>query len=443
MFIFMHRQMLARYNAERVALGLPLVVSYDRSQWLQPVSQGYDSKLTQATGRRYPARPPGVRMNRADARNLQNQEDTIRAAILNMQLNLASGAVRLGYANGVDFGISPLGDAIEAIDPTTMYGNIHNNGHTFIARMNPGSTVDGVMGTPNTAMRDVLFMRWHKYIDDLVMLYKNRLPQYGDSDLDFPGVEVTGLSVQTPGQAANQLFTYLDTNSIQLFSLDFSSTGSMVEVFYDRLNNVPFNFNIRIRSNARVTGLGRMFLIPAGISLTGNTDVTQVAIEMDRFILNLNAGNNTITRTSRQSPYLSKAPMGLVDLQNRLIQGQINQDTFNWAGCGWPEEMALPRGRQGGMPFRLFFMASALLPSDRALTADWQKLSMTSWSWCGMRRSDGDVPDSRPMGFPLDRNPAGGDWRRLLQNSSGQRRTNMMVTDITISYDPIGTTGRG
>ena len=38
----------------------------------------------------------------------------------------------------------------------------------------------------------------------------------------------------------------------------------------------------------------------------------------------------------------------------------------------------------------------------RALTADWQKLSMTSWSWCGIRQSDGDVPDSRPMGFPLD-----------------------------------------
>jgi hypothetical protein len=30
MFIFMHRQMLARYNAERVALGLPLVESFDR-----------------------------------------------------------------------------------------------------------------------------------------------------------------------------------------------------------------------------------------------------------------------------------------------------------------------------------------------------------------------------------------------------------------------------
>jgi hypothetical protein len=37
-------------------------------------------------------------------------------------------------------------------------------------------------------------------------------------------------------------------------------------------------FLSRIRSQSRVTGLGRIFLIPAGISLTGNTDVTQVII---------------------------------------------------------------------------------------------------------------------------------------------------------------------
>ena len=30
MFLFMHRQMLARYNSERMALGLLLVESFDR-----------------------------------------------------------------------------------------------------------------------------------------------------------------------------------------------------------------------------------------------------------------------------------------------------------------------------------------------------------------------------------------------------------------------------
>ena len=30
MFVFMHRQMLARYNSERMALGLLLVESFDR-----------------------------------------------------------------------------------------------------------------------------------------------------------------------------------------------------------------------------------------------------------------------------------------------------------------------------------------------------------------------------------------------------------------------------
>ena len=87
MFLFMHRQMLARYNTERIALGLPLVEAFNRytfsyymlictsntnstlhliirPQWSQPLMQGYDSRLTQATGTKYLPRPPGMKFKR-------------------------------------------------------------------------------------------------------------------------------------------------------------------------------------------------------------------------------------------------------------------------------------------------------------------------------------------------------------------------------------------
>jgi hypothetical protein len=36
---------------------------------------------------------------------------------------------------------------------------------------------------------------------------------------------VTGLSVRTTGQDVNQLFTYLDTTSVQLLNLDFTQVN--------------------------------------------------------------------------------------------------------------------------------------------------------------------------------------------------------------------------
>ena len=36
--------------------------------------------------------------------------------------------LRLGYAQGVDFGISPLGDVVEAYGSNNQYGGPHNSG---------------------------------------------------------------------------------------------------------------------------------------------------------------------------------------------------------------------------------------------------------------------------------------------------------------------------
>ena len=120
----------------------------------------------------------------------------------------------------------------------------------------------------------------------------------------------------------------------------------------------------------------------------------------------------------------------------------MTEDEFNWSGCGWPETMVLPRGREGGMTFRLYMMVSRVLDRDSAMTADWEQMQFTSWSWCGVRRNDGDVPDSRPMGFPLDRRPPNGNWQSLMYGRNG-RRSNHFTTDIVISHDPIGTTSGG
>jgi hypothetical protein len=447
MFYFMHKQMLCRYNSDRLGLGLELTTAFLPNEWGQPVFPGYDPKLSESSGRIYPPRPAGARL--PDISGMVMAYRMVRQGIREGTLRMVSGPQRLGYAQGVDYGISALGDALEAFVPSPVLGNLHNDGHQQVGMMhvemmgNEGTTGLGVMGNPNGAVRDPLFFRWHKLIDDIHQEYKNTLPAYGDQELDFPGVEITAAHVQSErGQVANNLYTFMDTTSVRLQSVDLQATdGSSVNIAYDRLNHIPYTYHVNINSKVEAQGILRFFLIPSGIRLPAHTDVTQVAIEMDRFLIFLNPGDNYFTRHSTSSPFVSKSAMPLVELQERLLMGEISEEQFNWSGCGWPQSMVLPRGREGGMPFRLYIMVSQLLPGDSAMTANWERMQYTSWSWCGVRRNEGDVPDSRPMGFPLDRAPPNGNWQSLMFKD-GEKRGNHFSVDLSIRHDPVGTTSR-
>jgi len=438
LFYFMHKQMLTRYNADRLSLDMPLTSSFSSNEWRQPIFPGYNSRLTESSGRRYPPRPHGGVLLNTDS--LYRADNALRMAIQQMFVELPSGSGRLGYANGIDYGISLLGDAIEAFQESPTLGNIHNDGHEWIGRMHGIDDDLGVMGQPNGAVRDPLFFRWHKYIDDLFMLYKNSLPAYGDEELNFAGVEITDAHVQSErGEGFNNLYTYMDAANVRVQSVDLTASQSSVNIIYDRLNHVPFSYHINVRSQGSAQGLLRIFLIPANIRITEGSDVTQVAIEMDRLLIFMNPGDNYYVRNSTRSPFVTKASMPLGELQDRLLQGTVSAEDFSWSGCGWPQTMVLPRGKEGGMTFRLYLMVSKVLPGDSALTADWERMEFTSWSWCGVRQNEGDVPDSRPMGFPLDRVPPNGNWQSLMFNGN-QRRTNHFTTDINIFHDPVGTT---
>eukprot|EP00088_Acartia_fossae_P045480 TRINITY_DN489_c0_g2_i1.p1 TRINITY_DN489_c0_g2~~TRINITY_DN489_c0_g2_i1.p1 ORF type:complete len:894 (-),score=28.05 TRINITY_DN489_c0_g2_i1:51-2426(-) len=447
MFYFMHKQMLCRYNSDRIGLGMPLTTPFLPDEWSKPISPGYYPRLTESSGRPYPPRPDGAVI--PNINDMVLAYTTVRQSIREGTLRMVSGPQRLGYAQGVDYGISALGDALEAFVPSPILGNLHNDGHQQIGLMHQATMGDqdttglGVMGNPNGAVRDPLFFRWHKVIDDIHQEYKNILPAYGDEELDFPGVQIISASVESErGNGANNLYTYMDTTTVRLQSLDLQATdGSSVNIAYDRLNHIPFSYHININSRVETQGILRIFLIPAGLRLPSHTDITQVAIEMDRFLIFLNPGSNYFNRHSSRSPFVSKSALPLIDLQERLLMGQISEEQFNWSGCGWPESMVLPRGREGGMRFRLYIMVSQLLPGDSALTANWERMQFTSWSWCGVRRNEGDVPDSRPMGFPLDRAPPGGNWQSLMFKNQ-VKRGNHIAVDVMIRHDPVGTTAR-
>jgi len=447
MFYFMHRQFLARFNNERLSVGLNLTDPFGPHRWDKPIFPGYDPKLGRGSSRRFAPRPPGVTLYPWWVTELHSDLAKVRDAIKEGVIHIGPREVKLEYKDGVDRGISDLGDVVESY-VESRYGNFHNLGHTVLANSHKG-VGEGVLNSPNVAIRDPLFGQWHQFVDTEFQKYKRGLGFYQDEDLNFPGVTVTNMTLQsaTPGTPDNILTTYMDHGAyIQLNSLDLMQTrGSSVLIRYSRLNTVQFAYNISVTTShsVKVKGMARIFLIPDSKYLPPDSDITQIAIEIDRFHVHLNEGDNTIIRQSIHSSFVAKHRDTLFELQNRLLWGELTQDQFNWGGCGWPKEMLLPRGSESGFDYKVFLVLSPLLKEDPAHSADWGRLEQHSWAWCGVRADRGGMPDSRPMGFPLDRPPPDGDWTNLLLTVNNSVRSNMIVTPVTITHlpDPWGQLG--
>ena len=145
-FYYMHGQMLARYEAERLSLGLGLTNVFESSQWRSWISDSYDPRL----GWEFAARPAGM---------INSQQMYVNDRNFRGLMNQLSWG---GYRSGVDWNIDRLGQELD----------LHNNGHNTISAMSGNR---GVMASSLVSMRDPIFYRWHAYLERLLKIYKNRL----------------------------------------------------------------------------------------------------------------------------------------------------------------------------------------------------------------------------------------------------------------------------
>ena len=65
------------------------------------------------------------------------------------------------------------------------------------------------MGDTSTAMRDPIFYRWHKFIDNLFQQFKATLHPYSKAQLTLPGIHLTQVEIinKTKLKPHNILFT--------------------------------------------------------------------------------------------------------------------------------------------------------------------------------------------------------------------------------------------
>jgi tyrosinase len=223
LFFYMHRQMLARYDAERLGVGLDRVVPWDYPD-SEPL--GYDPG--QYLFPTYGSRPPGAWVPTTEGTDQGGK--TVIVTTDDMALRgerlfaaASSGTFDLPDGTKVPVDVNLLGATQEAdigtveagvipFDPNDFgpwyaaivegfYGNFHNVGHDMFGWLSTNSTPpnNGIMGFVPTACRDHVFFRWHRLIDTLCTTWQDTQPSN-----DFSDAPPVTIRKSLPGEPAGQ-----------------------------------------------------------------------------------------------------------------------------------------------------------------------------------------------------------------------------------------------
>ncbi|XP_073947872.1 phenoloxidase subunit 1-like isoform X2 [Choristoneura fumiferana] len=440
LFYYMHQQIIARYNTERMCNNLARVEPYQ--DFRGPISEGYFPKLnSQVASRAWPPRFAHSRIQ-----DLDRPVDLIRADVYQLEIwrdrfleAIEAGAILLpnGRTHPLDeaTGIDVLGNLMESSIISrnrSHYGDLHNMGHVFISFAHDPDNRHlenfGVMGDSATAMRDPVFYRWHAHVDDIFNLHKAKLPAYTPRQLEFPAIRVSSIGVEGRG-GANTLRTQWEQSTVELSrGLDFMPRGSMLARF-EHLQHDDFNYVIEVdnTSGASLMGTVRIFIAPVADE-RGHTlpfeEQRRLMIELDKFSQGLRPGNNTIRHRSTESSVTIPYERTFRNQERRPGDpGSTEAAEFDFCGCGWPHHMLLPKGTAQGYKMVLFVMVSNWM-EDR-IEQDLVGSCNDAASYCGIR--DRKYPDRKAMGYPFDRpNPA-----RAL---SDFLRPNMAVRECSINF---------
>jgi tyrosinase len=443
LFLYMHQQMLARYDTERRIAGLGQTAPFEPA-YAQSIVEGYGAP-------RYVTRPAGVAFRDISI----GPGVAIGPSDLNDRYIMVDEALDDGRLDVPSPDLGPLdenqlGAAIEPsdlyIDPQSDldlaeaggYQNLHGLGHVLTAQSADPQQGDrwwGVMAYVETAIRDPFFYRWHRHIDDQSARLQNGLDptdlaehaadasfrgsgdvllafsdgvDNGDFDA-FARSRLGGEQFDDPDQLATDALTTRFRLSRVTAPIPPSQVGPGQETYWTtHLTHRPFGLFLRVEAAAAQHATVRVFLAHA--DLAGDR---RMWIELDKFDRELDEGVNVFGRPDALSSVIKRKG---VDAPGATPPG--NGDA--WCDCGWPYTLLLPSGASSpsGSEFKL-----AVVLTDWTSDNAGEPSSCGSMSYCGSRQR---YPDNREMGYPFNRPFANG----VLATLAAQ--PNIVVRDLSI-----------
>ncbi|XP_021915492.1 hemocyanin-like isoform X2 [Zootermopsis nevadensis] len=438
LFFYMHHQMVARFDAERLSNNLPVV---EPLEWDQKIVEGFAPGATYENGQEFPMRPDNMNFGDLPWLTIQDMkivEGRIRDAIASGFVKTTdAGLISLNNTAGIDLLGGLVESSARSVNPM-FYGQLHNDGHVMLSKVTDPQQrygmPPGVMEHFETATRDPAFFRLHKHVDNLFKMHKDQLPPYAASELEFPEVTIEAVKVIGTCKAStpNQLITYFDESHIDLKNAVHAEDQKQevdIKAVVSRLNHEPFKYVITINAKKPVRGIVRVFLTPK-FNWFGQQMPLDVSrwgfIELDHFPVSLQHGDNVVTRSSADSAVTIPEPRGFSQLMGDVQKSIRGEQVFTYdkyyRHCGFPHRLLLPKGKPEGMTYKLYVVVTDY---DKDIVTAGMKPeeieSLPSLGYCGVM--DGKIPDGKPMGFPFD--------RRVV--SEEQFLTpNMKVVDLTI-----------
>ena len=398
LFAYMHEQMLARYDFERLALGMERVRAFGPGwAWEKPLKEGYNPRMTGISFR--PSELTVSEVFRKEGRLILT--DLLHRSKEIFFYSLARGYLESPDSAKVDITMNKLGNTVEANMGSVnkkLYGNLHNNGHCVIAAMNDPDgryAVDpGPMFFTETAPRDPVFYRWHKFCDAIFEEHRINMKPYSLQDLRNRVIEVLSISAETgfndvPSKEdykLNTLYTFMENKEFTIY------TPQQCKIKKNIMNHIPFKYKLNVRNSGIKTVMVafRVFLAP--ITEQPLEQWRNMFVELDKFVETIEGGKEMeIYRGDKESSVILPPEISVQDIQ----EGNTSQQSR--CGCGWPINLLIPSGSTNGMKCVLFVLAT-----------DWSEDAVNplevlpgSVSYCG--KFNDLYPDKRPMGFPFDR----------------------------------------
>ncbi|XP_074031041.1 phenoloxidase 1 isoform X2 [Leptinotarsa decemlineata] len=442
LFYYMHQQIIARYNFERFCNQMKRVERF--LDFDEPIKEAYFPKLDSlVASRNWPARVANQRLQ-----NLRREVDQIYLDIDEMKRwrdrifdAIHSGVVKGENRNDIilteNEGIDILGNLLESTILSVnraYYGDLHNMGHTIVSYIHDPDARHlesfGVIGDSTTSMRDPWFYCWHAYMDDIFQNFKSTLPRYTVEQLDYPGITVESVQVETEGSPDNVFETFWQQSDVDLSrGMDFQPRGAIL-VRFTHLQHTNFSYKITVNNQTTENreGTCRIFLAPK-YDERGNPwlfrDQKTMFIELDKFKVTLWKGSNTIFRRSIESSVTIPFEKTFRNVDAGRPAGGNALDQFNFCGCGWPQHMLLPKGSISPFECQLFVMISDYAGDKIEQSIEGQ--CNDAGSYCGIK--DKLYPDRRSMGYPFDRQPRNG-----VDTLQQFLTPNMRVQDVSIRF---------
>jgi len=431
LFIYMHRQMLARLDFERQALGIPLIKPLENLR--DPIPEGYHPSENLIDDEDdytpYGSRPPNSTLGYIDDEKNVDEIERCRKAL---EDTIKSGK----FPDGTEITPDLLGSAIESsdvMDFSKYFGSLHNNGHVLIAyihdpsRANEAGNDPGVMHSPRVAARDPVFWRWHRHMDDLfnkwqdtlspndfsdappvnirdgdiILAFKDKLPITHDATQDKQATEfgekTFGGNNFDKDPSSNKIVTHeLQTKMKHRKWTMVEDSGATVDIEYLFPREYYYYFRVENTSSSPLDATFRVFLAPEELAHS-----RRHWIEMDKFKQTLPPKSKTVVcRDCDMSSVVRQPPQKTEDELDDTVTQPGTEESLaeKYCDCGWPFHLLLPRGRKEGMKFKLLLFIS-----------DWSKDEVPtlsrcgSLSFCGAEKPGGKYPDARPMGYPFNK----------------------------------------